>query len=104
MTPLNLDKDGFLKNLGDWNERVAAELASLDTLMLTDAHWEIIHFVRRYYRSYNLTPTNRALVNAVRQEFGPEKGNSMYLMRLFTGKPAKVLSRVAGLPRPTNCD
>ena len=27
MSELQLDKDGFLQNLGDWSEAVAAELA-----------------------------------------------------------------------------
>ncbi len=100
----DLDKEGFLRDLENWNEAVALELATIDEVTLTDAHWELIHFIRGYYDAYNVAPANRALVNVVKKNLGADKGNSIYLMKLFTGKPAKVLSRIAGLPKPNNCD
>jgi tRNA 2-thiouridine synthesizing protein E len=45
----------------------------------------------------------RILVKLVANELGPEKGNSLYLLQLFPGSPARVASRIAGLPRPANC-
>jgi len=35
--------------------------------------------------------------------YGSEKGSSMYLMALFPEYPALIASKIAGLPRPTNC-
>lgn len=99
-----VDKEGFLRDLEDWTPALAVQLAASDKVELTDAHWELIHLVRRFYQTYNLAPGNRALVQVVRSELGPDKGNSIYLMQLFTGKPAKVLAKVAGLPKPNNCD
>ena len=32
-----------------------------------------------------------------------DKGNSIYLHKLFPGNPAKLAAKIAGLPRPTNC-
>ncbi|MES2603574.1 MAG: TusE/DsrC/DsvC family sulfur relay protein, partial [Pseudomonadota bacterium] len=31
------------------------------------------------------------------------KGNSLYLLSLFPGSPARLAARIAGLPRPVNC-
>ena len=34
---------------------------------------------------------------------GKEKSRSIYLMQLFPPSPARVASKIAGLPRPENC-
>ena len=102
--PATVDKEGFLRNLDDWDEDVANELAAQDAITLTEDHWEVIRLIREYYDQYNLAPANRVMVKAVKERYGTEKGSSIYLMKLFTGKPAKVLARISGLPKPANCD
>ena len=97
------DKEGYLENLGDWNEDVARALAREEGIDLTDEHWQLIELIRRFYRSYEVSPAMRVLVKHTREAFGEPRGNSIYLMKLFPGSPAKVLARIAGLPRPTNC-
>ena len=104
MQELAVDKEGFLRDLADWSPEAARQLAAQDGITLTPAHWELIDFVRDFHQRYNLAPGNRALVQLARHRLGPDKGNSIYLMKLFTGKPAKVLARIAGLPKPDNCD
>lgn len=98
------DKEGFLRNTGDWNPAIAEHLAVMDGIALTDDHWEVIHLVRDYYQNYRLFPANRVLVTKVREAFGKSKGNSIHLMKLFAGKPAKHIAKIAGLPKPPNCD
>ena len=97
------DKEGYLKNLNDWSEAVAIAIASTENIELTDAHWEMIFLIRKFYQCYDMSPAMRALVKFTRKELGTEKGNSLYLLSLFPGSPAKLLSKIAGLPRPTNC-
>ena len=104
MQELAVDKEGFLRKLADWSPEAAQQLAAQDGITLTPAHWELIDFVRDFHQRYNLALGNRALVQLVKQALGPDKGNSIYLMKLFTGKPAKALARIAGLPKPDNCD
>ncbi len=99
-----VDKEGFLVSLGDWSPEVADQLASAEGIELTDEHWRIISLVRDYYDRYHLSPATRVLVNLVGRELGPEYGRSIYLMKLFSGKPAKLVSKIAGLPKPSNCD
>ena len=98
------DNEGFLRNTADWNTSIADHLADLDGIVLTEDHWEVIHLVREYYQNYRLFPANRVLVTKLREAFGETKGNSIHLMKLFTGKPAKHIARIAGLPKPPNCD
>lgn len=98
-----VDKDGYLKDLHDWDHHVAHELARADGIDLTEAHWEIIALVQAFYRQTGLSPATRALIRLVSQKAGPDKGRSIYLMKLFGGKPALTVSKIAGLPRPANC-
>jgi tRNA 2-thiouridine synthesizing protein E len=104
MTSPSVDKEGFLRNLDDWSPEVAEALALTDGIRLTEEHWEILRLVRDYYRCYHLSPATRVLVRLVGERLGPEKGQSIHLMRLFSGKPAKLVSKIAGLPKPANCD
>jgi tRNA 2-thiouridine synthesizing protein E len=97
------DKEGFLRNLSDWSPAVAEAIAAGEGIELSEAHWEIIELLREFYRRYEASPANRALVKFTARELGPEKGRSIYLMSLFPGSPAKVGSKIAGLPKPDNC-
>lgn len=103
MSNLNLDKDGFLADLNDWNEDVAVELAASENIDLTDAHWEILHLLRRFYQEFEISPAMRPLSRYIRQELGSDKAGSIYLLTLFPGSPAKLAAKIAGLPRPENC-
>lgn len=100
---LNLTEQGFLVNFGDWNEDVGRELAVLNGIVLTPAHWEIVLFMRNYYAQFNYLPNTRIFVKAVAHKFGIEKGNSRYLQKLFPESPLKYACLIAGLPKPPTC-
>jgi len=97
------DKEGFLRDLTNWSPLVADQIATAENLELTPAHWEIIHLLRAYYMEYDSSPAMRALVKYCAINLGSDKGKSIYLMSLFPGSPAKVASKIAGLPKPDNC-
>ncbi|WP_312272085.1 TusE/DsrC/DsvC family sulfur relay protein [Pseudomonas sp.] len=103
MTALNVDKEGYLLDLGDWSVEIAEELALREGLPLTPEHWEILHALRDFYTEFQLSPANRPLIKYIAQTLGPEKGNSLHLNLLFKGSPAKLAAKLAGLPKPTNC-
>ncbi|WP_024460263.1 TusE/DsrC/DsvC family sulfur relay protein [Marinimicrobium sp. LS-A18] len=100
---LNTDKEGYLKDLGDWSPAVAEALASRENITLTAEHWDVIEVLRDFYREFELSPAMRPLVKRVGQKLGADKGRSIYLMKLFPPSPAKIASKIAGLPRPDNC-
>ena len=76
---------------------------SLDWHSCVHAYWMLAHLLRRFYREFDQSPAMRPLVNYVKRELGPDKGNSLYLLQLFPGSPAKLAARIAGLPRPEHC-
>jgi tRNA 2-thiouridine synthesizing protein E len=98
-----VDKDGFLVNLGDWNRLVAEQLASHEQIVLTPQHWEIIDLLRQFYQQFELAPAMRPLIKFIGLQLGKEKANSLYLLQLFPGSPAKLAAKIAGLPKPDNC-
>ncbi|WHI46754.1 TusE/DsrC/DsvC family sulfur relay protein [Microbulbifer sp. VAAF005] len=98
-----LDKEGYLRNLDDWSKDTAIQLANGEGIELTEEHWQIIELLQEFYREFELSPAMRPLVKYIGQHLGAEKGRSIYLMQLFPPSPAKVASKIAGLPKPTNC-
>lgn len=98
-----IDKDGYLRNLGDWSEEVALKLAVAEGIQMTEQHWEVIYLLRDFYQEFELSPAMRALVKQVSKKLGEEKGRSVYLLQLFPPSPARIATKIAGLPRPANC-
>lgn len=100
---VSTDSDGYLVNLNDWNPDVAMHIASLENIQLCEAHWEIIYLLQTFYKEFEISPAMRALVKYAEKKLGNEKGKSIYMLQLFPNSPAKIASKIAGLPRPTNC-
>jgi tRNA 2-thiouridine synthesizing protein E len=102
-TDFEVDEEGYLANLNDWNPDVAEYMAKEDDCELTENHWEVINFLREYYEEYQIAPAVRVLTKAIGKKLGPDKGNSKYLYELFPYGPAKQACKYAGLPKPTGC-
>ncbi|MEE2025243.1 MULTISPECIES: TusE/DsrC/DsvC family sulfur relay protein [Alkalimonas] len=98
-----LDKHGYLADLSLWSHALAEYFANEEGIELTEAHWEVLHFVRDFYQEHQTSPAIRLLVKAMAQHYGPEKGSSKYLFMLFPDGPAKQATRIAGLPKPARC-
>ncbi|MGR3914554.1 MAG: TusE/DsrC/DsvC family sulfur relay protein [Gammaproteobacteria bacterium] len=97
------DEEGYLSHLGDWNAELAVAMAGADGCALSDAHWEVVNFLREYYAQYQIAPAVRILTKAIGKRLGVDKGNSKYLYELFPYGPAKQACKYAGLPKPTGC-
>lgn len=100
---IETDSEGYLLDVNQWNKDVALVIAKKEGIELTCSHWEVIDFVRCFYFEYKTSPAIRMLVKTIAQKFGPEKGNSRYLQRLFPEGPAKQATKLAGLPKPARC-
>lgn len=100
---LSLDKHGYLADMAAWTPDVALLFAAAEGITLTDAHWEVVWFVRAFYQEFQTSPAIRLLVKAMAEKLGADKGNSKYLFLLFPEGPAKQATRIAGLPKPAKC-
>ena len=97
------DEEGYLTDISEWNEDVAKILAEQENVNMTEQHWEVINFLRKYYDEYQIAPAVRVLTKAIGKQLGEEKGNSKYLYELFPYGPGKQACKIAGLPKPTGC-
>lgn len=97
------DAQGYLLDSTAWHVQLAAEIAQLENIQMTDEHWQVIYFVRDFYEQFNTSPAIRALVKAMENKYGKDKISSRYLYRLFPEGPAKQATKIAGLPKPARC-
>ena len=95
--------EGYLREFNDWHPDFAMLVAQENHIQLGEAHWEVIQLLRSTYEVTHISPNTRALVKLVKTQLGPQKGNSPYLMQLFSGKPAPIACKIAGLPKPKQC-
>lgn len=94
---------GNLVNLEEWNEELAGHLARKENIQLTDAHWVVLRYLRKFYFQYGITPMVKILMKHISEELGKEVGDSKSLYYLFPGGPSRQGSRIAGLPAPQGC-
>ena len=88
-TSYETDEEGYLVNLGEWNPDLGEALAATDDCELTEAHWEVINFLREYYEEYQIAPAVRVLTKAIGKRLGKDKGNSNYQNQHVPNRPAK---------------
>jgi TusE/DsrC/DsvC family sulfur relay protein len=95
-TTVHVDAEGFLTEYEEWDERLATDLALQIGITLTDAHWQVIRFLRQDYADEGETATLRrvSIMTGI-----PVK----VLFTLFPSKPAKKMAYIAGLPKPRGC-
>ena len=92
------DVEGYLKNIDDWTEDFARAQAEAEDLVLTEAHWQVIAFLRTYFEEHRVQAQVRAMIWHFAKAWGPERGNNHYLHALFPiGGPQKQGNRLAGL-------
>ena len=92
---IEVDEDGFLVNLDDWDEDVAKYLAEQEGINeLNEDHWKVIQYLKDYFKEYGIAPMVRKLTK--------ESGYSLkQIYDLFPSGPAKGACKIAGLPKPT---
>jgi len=84
-----------------WNREKCARLALHEDIILTDQHWDVIHYLRKQYLKHGLPRFARTTARALNKQFAAQ-GGSKYLYRLFAGGPVTQGSRLANLRAPAN--
>jgi len=90
---IRTDSNGYLTDSTHWNEEI----------QLSQDHWEVIKYVRKFYQDFNKSPSIRPLVKYLKTVLPEDKSNSLYLQILFPEGPAKQATKIAGLPKPARC-
>lgn len=94
------DEEGYVTDPADWNERLAEELARKEGIALTEAHWSVIRFMRRYYDEHHIAPDARHVMKHLAGFRGAAQADRNDLFRLFPYGYVKQACRIAGMRRP----
>lgn len=85
--------------LENWDHQVATSLALEEGITLSDAHWEVVSFLRKFYVGTGKIDYARDLSAVLDQRFKAE-GGLKYLFTLFPKGPVSQGCKLAGLPAP----
>jgi tRNA 2-thiouridine synthesizing protein E len=99
MNPMAVENSKTPEGFEDWTEEQAVELAAEENIQLTDAHWEVIHFLRKHCEQNGATCSARLVLKAMTSQV-KEKGGKKYLYNLFPRGPVVQACKIAGIPLP----
>jgi len=95
---IEITNSGFLVNIEDWNEAIAAAIAEDEGITLTQHHWDVINYLREeFINNAGNQPNNRNMLKDIGKIWG-KKISSKDLYDLFPGNPSKQAGRIGGLP------
>lgn len=83
----------------DWTEQQALQAAKEEGIEMTDAHWEVIYFLRNHCKAKGASCSARHVIKALSERFA-DRGGKRYLYRLFPHGPVYQACKIAGLPLP----
>ncbi|MDP2833861.1 MAG: TusE/DsrC/DsvC family sulfur relay protein [Pseudomonadota bacterium] len=93
------DADAFLSDLDTWNEDMARQAAHEEGLELSDAHMDVICYLRDHYAECGPDANARSLLRNMEEAY-IEQGGRKYLYQLFPHGPVTQGCHLAGLPTP----
>jgi tRNA 2-thiouridine synthesizing protein E len=93
-----LDEEGYLVEPGEWNEAVAEQLARAEDVRLTEAHWDVIRFMREYYEEHQVAPDARHVIKHLSDRLGADARNALF--KMFAYGYVKQACKIAGMKRP----
>ena len=94
-TTVEVNDEGYLTNLDQWNENIANELASEAGIELTDKHWEVLRYLQDQYKQdipLTIRKIGKSGVVSIKEFYA-----------LYPNGPLKVSNKIAGIPKPVSC-
>lgn len=90
---VDLDANGYLKNINAWNDSVATAIAKSEGIKkFTDEHLEVVRFLRNYYMKFNSFPLLKMVCTNLHKP-------KSCMTKPFNMDPLKAW-KIAGLPQP----
>ena len=88
-------EDGYLNDFSQWNKEIGSEIAKGEGIEMTDRHWEVVNWIQEQVKSEK--PLS---VRGVKKS-GVLDIKEFYT--LFPGGPLKLVTKIAGVPKPKSC-
>lgn len=97
---VRFDDQGYLVDPADWSEALAAELAREEGIVLSEAHWVVIRYLREHYEARQTAPDARHVIKHLADHTGRGAEGPNDLFRLFPYGYVKQACRIAGMRKP----
>ena len=95
------DKEGYLVNPEDWNEKICETLAEQEDIKLDDETLSVLRFMRDYWSGNRVAPDVRHVVDFMMNEQDYDKKFAKAkLFRMFPYGYVKQACKIAGMQRP----
>ncbi len=88
--------DGHMTDAAQWTREVAAKIAALQGVDLSEAHWKVLEAARADFTTTGAAPNIRRLTQLVGV-------STKDLYTLFPKAPGRTIAKIAGLPKPAGC-
>lgn len=98
---ITVDEQGFLTDPDDWNKRVAEALARTQGIELTDEHWAVVKFMRRFLAEHGVAADARFVFKFLAARTGgtPASGRTRFF-ELFPYGYVGQACKIAGMRQP----
>jgi len=94
-TAVEVNAEGYLKNMDEWTPALAHEMATKENIILTDKHFEVLNWLR--------TKQKEGVQLSIRKVGASGLVDIKQFYQLFPGGPLKIASKLAGIPKPVSC-
>ena len=92
-------ENGYLVDINDWNEDIAAALFVEEEIDATEEHWDIVRYVRDQVVNGD-EPNERGIMKEMGKKWG-RKVKSKEMYEMFPGMPSKQGLKIGGCPQST---
>lgn len=96
---LGIHRDTAEEIFEKWDEEFARKTARDMGIELTDAHWDVINFLRVHFQNNGPVAHAHDLAEELDDRF-QDQGGLRYLYQLFPGGPVSQGCQIAGVPVP----
>lgn len=93
--PVEINEQGYLLKMDQWDKEIARSIASEEDIELTDRHFEILDYLR--------IEQEKGTALSIRRVGKSGVVDIKEFYSLFPGGPLKKASRIAGIPKPASC-
>lgn len=91
--------NGYLVDINEWNEEIAAAIFVEEEIEPTEEHWDIVRYVREEVVNGD-EPNERSIMKAMGKKWG-RKVKSKEMYEMFPGMPSKQGLKIGGCPQST---
>jgi tRNA 2-thiouridine synthesizing protein E len=92
---VEVNAEGYLKNMDQWTPELAREMAARENIELTDKHFEVLNWLRAKQKE--------GVQLSIRKVGNSGLVDIKQFYQLFPGGPLKISSKLAGIPKPVSC-